>query len=307
MSLDLEYVLDLDGLISFKQSHNPYSAVLDHFVGMIDHAYDIADEDPDDGIERDDFIDPDLANDVFWADYVESGAAAVVNDPPVAEDDAFETDYMTAITMDLLDNDTDTDGDALSINNFDNLLADEGTLALDEEGNMVFTPAEGFEGTVTFDYTVFDGVNGYDTATVTIDVAPEVTVDYYIQTVSGDGTLDADAIRADQGMDHVYFEFDAPPAENGLVTIQNFDMGDSLVTGFDLEENLYIEGVGAATVNITFGDDVEIFDGVWSVNLAGQDEALVDELQAEAGDLAAQIETLGVALGEDWIMEMIAA
>jgi uncharacterized secreted protein with C-terminal beta-propeller domain len=52
---------------------------------------------------------------------------------------------------------------------------DAGTVTISEDGgSLIFTPAEGFVGTATFTYTVFDELRGEQTATVTITVAATV-------------------------------------------------------------------------------------------------------------------------------------
>jgi Ca2+-binding RTX toxin-like protein len=96
------------------------------------------------------------------------------NTAPVAADDAgLRTEYGAALTIaaaTLLANDTDADADTLAILSVANGTG--GTVAL-VGGNIVFTPAEGFEGDARFSYTVSDGRGGTSTANVTVTVAPE--------------------------------------------------------------------------------------------------------------------------------------
>ncbi|MGF1497394.1 MAG: cadherin-like domain-containing protein [Elainellaceae cyanobacterium] len=105
-----------------------------------------------------------------------------VNDAPVAQDDTAATDANTPITLlasALLSNDSDVDsaidGDILSIIGVSNAI--NGSVALDADGNVLFTPAAGFSGTASFNYTVSDGNSGSDTATVAITVEPVVVND----------------------------------------------------------------------------------------------------------------------------------
>ena len=86
----------------------------------------------------------------------------------IAAADAASTAEDTAVTIlasDLLANDTDPDGDTLTITSVQN--ATGGTAALDGNGDVVFTPTADFNGTATFDYTTTDGT---DTATSTVTV-----------------------------------------------------------------------------------------------------------------------------------------
>ncbi|MES9994047.1 MAG: retention module-containing protein, partial [Candidatus Thiodiazotropha sp.] len=92
-----------------------------------------------------------------------------VNDAPVASDDAIGTDEDTPVTIDVLPNDSDPDGDTLSIASF--TQGTNGSVAIDPvSGNPVYTPNADFNGTDTFTYTVDDGNGGTDTATVTVTV-----------------------------------------------------------------------------------------------------------------------------------------
>lgn len=97
---------------------------------------------------------------------------APVNDAPEAADDAAETGQDTAVALGsalLLANDTDVDGDVLSV--VDVREPVNGTVAL-RDGNVTFTPAAGFHGTAGFSYAASDGRGGADWATVTVTVRP---------------------------------------------------------------------------------------------------------------------------------------
>jgi hypothetical protein len=69
---------------------------------------------------------------------------------------------------DLLANDTDADGDVLSIVSVED--AEHGSVEINEDGEIVFTPEENYHGEAGFSYTVSDGNGGTDTATVTLNV-----------------------------------------------------------------------------------------------------------------------------------------
>ncbi|MBU2953320.1 beta strand repeat-containing protein, partial [Marinobacter sp. F3R08] len=70
----------------------------------------------------------------------------------------------------LLANDSDADGDPLTIQSVQNPA--NGTVSIDASGNVVFTPDAGFTGEGSFTYTVSDGNGGTDSATVTVAVNP---------------------------------------------------------------------------------------------------------------------------------------
>ncbi|WP_274017909.1 tandem-95 repeat protein [Vibrio parahaemolyticus] len=90
-----------------------------------------------------------------------------VNDAPVAKDDIATTQEDTAVTIDVLPNDSDVDGDKLSIQSA-SVPSDQGTVEI-VDGKLVFTPAENFNGDAEITYTVTDGALT-DQATVKVTV-----------------------------------------------------------------------------------------------------------------------------------------
>ncbi len=109
-----------------------------------------------------------------------------VNHPPVANDDAATTDEDVPVTVDVVANDSDPDGDALTMTAV--TQGAHGSVAI--AGNQAkYTPAAGWSGTDTFTYTIGDGHGGSDTATVTVTVravnAPPVAKDDAATTDSG--------------------------------------------------------------------------------------------------------------------------
>ncbi|OHC78203.1 MAG: hypothetical protein A3G18_05400 [Rhodospirillales bacterium RIFCSPLOWO2_12_FULL_58_28] len=97
---------------------------------------------------------------------------APVNDAPIASADSASTSEDAAVTIlasSLLVNDSDTDGDPLTLTTVGNAIG--GAVALDVNGNVVFTPIANFNGPAAFDYTVSDGNGGAATQTATVNVA----------------------------------------------------------------------------------------------------------------------------------------
>ena len=91
-----------------------------------------------------------------------------VNRAPVANEDAASTDVDTPVTVDVLANDSDADGDVLTIDAFDATSTGGGTV--DCTTTCDYTPAAGFTGDDSFTYTIVDGFGGSATATVTVTV-----------------------------------------------------------------------------------------------------------------------------------------
>ena len=102
---------------------------------------------------------------------------APVNTAPVALDDAATTGQGAAVTLTaaaLLANDSDAEGDALSLVSVTAAIG--GSVVL-SNGAVTFTPTAGFAGAAGFDYLVADGRGGSDTGHVTVNVLPYLTVD----------------------------------------------------------------------------------------------------------------------------------
>ncbi|MHC4176255.1 MAG: Ig-like domain-containing protein, partial [Planctomycetota bacterium] len=117
--------------------------------------------------------------------------ANVLNDPPVAEDDAYSVDVNTALSvgagLGVLANDTDLDGDPLTA-----VLEAEpsyGILELEPDGSFTYTPQLDFSGEDTFTYRADDGDLRSNLATVTIAVAP-FAVDVSLAVVSSPSAAD---------------------------------------------------------------------------------------------------------------------
>ena len=95
----------------------------------------------------------------------------VVNHPPVAADDAYTTpagQQLNVPAPGVLVNDTDADGDVLRTTVVRRPA--NGTLTLDSDGAVHYTPAPGFAGIDSFTYEASDVFSDSNVATVTIDV-----------------------------------------------------------------------------------------------------------------------------------------
>src|SRR6185312_1904960 len=95
------------------------------------------------------------------------------NDPPLANKDSFTTaedaPFLIAAAS-LLQNDTDADHDTLSILSVG--AAGHGTVALNPDGSVSYTPTTNYNGTDSFSYTISDGHGGTSTAQVNLTVTP---------------------------------------------------------------------------------------------------------------------------------------
>ncbi len=122
----------------------------------------------------------------------------VANAPPEAGDDSGDS-AGGRILVSVLENDTDPNGDALSIASFDSRSANGG-LVTQEGSRLAYTPASGFHGTDTVAYEVTDGQGGTDAGLVTVTVtnsAPVAVSDDFEVTAKADGTSTLDVLAND--------------------------------------------------------------------------------------------------------------
>ncbi|MCP4179083.1 MAG: tandem-95 repeat protein, partial [bacterium] len=89
------------------------------------------------------------------------------NNPPVAEDDSANVVSGKAVTIDVLSNDTDEDGDELTITEV--TAPTLGTAEIKDRA-ILYTANSDIEGTDTFSYTISDGNGGEASAEVSVKV-----------------------------------------------------------------------------------------------------------------------------------------
>ncbi len=88
---------------------------------------------------------------------------------PVGQDDAYDSEKDTPLVISapgVLANDSDSDGDAIAVQEVE--LLGPGQLTMSSDGAFVYTPAPGFTGSTSFTYTVTDGWTESKPVTVTI-------------------------------------------------------------------------------------------------------------------------------------------
>lgn len=93
-----------------------------------------------------------------------------VNDPPNAQNDTSETLEDVPVVIPVLANDWDVDGDPVVIVGF--TQPNSGTVTLNGDGTLTYTPVQNTNGSDTFTYTIGDPSNATASATVTVNVVP---------------------------------------------------------------------------------------------------------------------------------------
>ncbi|MEA5227581.1 tandem-95 repeat protein, partial [Vibrio parahaemolyticus] len=153
-----------------------------------------------------------------------------VNDAPVAKDDIATTQEDTAVTIDVLPNDTDADGDKLSIESA-SVPKEQGTVEV-VNGKLVFTPAENFNGDAEITYTVTDG-QLTDEAKVTVTVnpvndAPTIKVDA-VESIT------EDAVSTDTVVATLTVRDTDTPEDQLTVSLENNSNGYFVLVGNEVK------------------------------------------------------------------------
>ncbi|MCH8830380.1 MAG: cadherin-like domain-containing protein, partial [Planctomycetes bacterium] len=161
-------------------------------------------------------------------------AASTPNQDPTAQNDSVSTDEDNAVLIDVMANDSDPDGNALTIVSVTN--GSNGSVVI-VNGKIRYTPNANFFGTDTFTYTVGDGNGGTNTATVTVTVVavPEIA------SLTGPGGTITDTtptITWNNQSDAVRYEIIVYRTSTGQqvvsdanVTVTSYTVGTNLTVG----------------------------------------------------------------------------
>jgi hypothetical protein len=141
---------------------------------------------------------------------------------PVAVDDAATTAEDSPTDVAVLANDTDPNGDTLSVSAASDPA--NGTTAIQPDGTVRYTPDPDFAGADTFDYTVDDGAGNSDTGSVAVTVtplndAPTAVDDALVTLVDTAGSVDVLANDTDVDGDTIAVGSVSTPA-NGSATLE---------------------------------------------------------------------------------------
>lgn len=190
------------------------------------------------------------------------------NEPPTAADDATQTRVDRQVVVDVLANDSDPNGDVLMVASVTSDAGASAQIAPTFSRDAVqVNPAAGFEGRVSFTYTISDGRGGTATATATVDITPldgdanrppVAVTDNAAAAVGRSASLNV--IDNDWDPDGDLLVLIDANAESGAVS---FDPDGTLVYTPDV-------GLGAGTVEVNYviSDDFgELADGTVRVRV----------------------------------------
>jgi len=245
------------------------------------------------------------------------------NNQVLARDDAAETSEDAALTLSidaLLANDTDFDGDTLTITGVD-VLSSLGAVVSIIDGEVIYSPAGVFDAlgegeivTDSFTYTVDDGRGGSSTATVSVTVtgtndAPDLQLasdaDFTengteVVAVAAASDIDSDGVSFSlSGADADLFTIDTATGEIRFVAAPDYEApadadGDNayelIVTATDTEG---ATDTRSLTVNVTDEVEVPVVDArinEFHYDNSGTDTGEFVEIRAAAGDDVSALE-----------------
>lgn len=171
-----------------------------------------------------------------------------VNDAPEAVDDTASTPFNTPVTIAVLGNDSDVDGDVLAVTGTP--TSADGTVVVNGDGTITFTPNTGFTGTAVIDYTITDPDGLTDSAQVFVTVGDAPTRDGIVRGTVGDDMIDLTYVDPFDG--------------------DRIDAGDAIIPGDGPDDDRVIAGEGNDTVLAGDGNDL-VFGGDGDDSLVGDD------------------------------------
>ena len=158
---------------------------------------------------------------------------APIDDFTVTQDDAVRTAEDTPVVIDVLANDSDVDSE-LSVIGIDGgpiavgetVAVAHGSVTLNEDGTLTFTPASDFNGETSFAYVLDTFATA--TVTVTVDPAEDPTVvggDLYAAVAEGDivTLTTADLTASDPDVTDDLLVYSVVSASHGLVMLNGSD------------------------------------------------------------------------------------
>ncbi|GIU07693.1 hypothetical protein TUM4445_13510 [Shewanella sp. MBTL60-112-B2] len=200
----------------------------------------------------------------------------IVNETPIAIDDTAFTQQAQTVVIDVLANDSDPDGDPLTITQIN---APNGTAQLNLDGTIAYTPDANFSGLETLSYTISDGIGSVATANalVTVNGKPIAVDDVFNINEDTSSALDVLANDSDPNSDPLSLNVTNP--SHGQLNLVN-----QILT---YTPNAEFYGTDSFSYTISDGnggsDSANVTVTVLSVNdlpVASNDSAVLDEDQS---------------------------
>ena len=228
--------------------------------------------------------------------------------PVAVNDDAGSVFDNKTLDIDVLSNDTDPDGDSLSVQSVDATSAEGASLTINADGTITYDPrlvdslsglGNGQNVTDSFEYVVSDGEGGFDTGTVTVTVTGTDVAEYRLEVINANGnvvntvsvgdtfTLVAyvrDVQQSPEGVFSAYIDVDYPAAlatpDGAIVHSSTYPSGTS---GTNTTPGLLDEVGGVDGLTPLGGNEFEVFRQQFTASAPGsldfQSNATEDQVQ----------------------------
>ena len=207
---------------------------------------------------------------------------APVNDAPVANEDQAFVQLATSVTVDVLANDTDVEGDVLTLVS---AAARSDGQAVVENGRLRFTPDPSAEGAVNVDYTIRDSEGATAMGIL------RVTVITSVYTATDLGTLGGEGARAfaidDQGRV-------VGVAQDDQGVVRPFVWQGGAMTFLGTQQGQAYAVDGSAVVGVTTQGG-EAFAALWNTSAPASPPTLLSTRFSQAYDVAGAF-VVGAAL-----------
>lgn len=225
------------------------------------------------------------------------------NDPPVAVDDAVTTVRDAPVTINVVANDTDVDGDPLSVATV--AAPASGTTAISGSSAVLYTPDPGFAGADSFTYTVEDPSGATSVATVAVTVSATnrspIALDD-LATTEEDVPVTLSPLTNDSDPDGNPLAISTVGSPSHGTVVTNADQTITYApepgfSGIDAFAYTVEDGAGgndSGVVTISVASDRGLLVAIPDNAVAREDESVViDVLANDSGDTALAIQSVG--------------
>ena len=221
----------------------------------------------------------------------------ITNPAPIASDDSgIEVTEDAPAIIDVLSNDSDPDGDDLTITQINGqpitpgeplTLISGAVVTLNDDGAISYDPPADYNGPDSFTYTIDDGEGGTDVATVTLDVTPVNDAPSVTSPVDGEPALpaqsDLDGDKVDINISGPFSDIDGDEltfSAAGLPDGLSLDPQTGQITGI-LPPGTSANGPFTVTITATDPSGASAStEFVWTVDNVAPNVKLPDDITA---------------------------
>ena len=256
-----------------------------------------------------------VVRDSYGDETTASVGIKITNVEPIAKDDEYSLVQNESVTIDVLVNDVDAAGDVLELVSID--LPEQGTAQI-ENNKIVFTPANGFAGSESINYTLIDSYGASSQASLMLDVvnlapsanddAEEVLKNYSltIDVLANDEDVLADDLTIQSVSSPQYGSVEIVAGKLlyqpntdyvgddvfGYTIVDSYGASDSAFITVTVNNGIYIKGqlIGFAqagqAVTLSVGEDeftgVTNVDGSYSIAIDSENQSALVIAHAES-------------------------